>query len=147
MTNIQTLVRRTPASIWVVVLVASCMALFGPSRALSQVAIAEPWVVPDRASHRVNPVVPDEASVKNGRQIFEAGCQKCHGKAGRGDGPQAQFLDTPPADLTSQAVRDESDGALFWKMSEGRGLMPKVTAPERNRWLLVTYIRSLQKKY
>ena len=147
MTSIQTFIRRALASVSFSVLAAACITLLGPTQALGQAAIAEAWIAPDRAAHRVNPVASDKGSIKTARQLYDANCQKCHGKAGRGDGPQAQFLDAPPADLTSQAARDESDGALFWKISEGRGKMPKVNLAERDRWLLVSYIRSLQAQH
>jgi mono/diheme cytochrome c family protein len=31
---------------------------------------------------------------------YELSCMSCHGVDGRGDGPDAQYLDTKPADLT-----------------------------------------------
>jgi len=41
----------------------------------------------------------------------------------------------------------ETDGSLFWKMSEGRGPMPswKDQLTETERWQLVIYIRKLGK--
>jgi mono/diheme cytochrome c family protein len=41
----------------------------------------------------------------------------------------------------------ETDGALFWKMSEGRGVMPawKDILSETERWQLVNYLRKLYK--
>jgi mono/diheme cytochrome c family protein len=36
----------------------------------------------------------------NGKQMFAAYCSPCHGVDGRGNGPVASALRTPPADLT-----------------------------------------------
>ena len=52
-----------------------------------------------------------------------------------------------PADWTSSKVAAETDGELFWKISNGRGAMPPWKhLPEDQRWSLVNYIRSLSAK-
>ncbi len=107
---------------------------------------AAEWVAPQRASQRANPLSADTRSANTGKKLFERECQKCHGSAGHGDGPQAKFLDTQPGDLTSAAARSQSDGALFWKISEGRGRMPKAMLNERELWCVVNYVRVLQRK-
>jgi glucose/arabinose dehydrogenase len=50
-----------------------------------------------------------------------------------------------PANFHDKVVRDQKDGALFWKMTEGRGNMPAYgqVLSEQNRWALVLYIRRL----
>jgi mono/diheme cytochrome c family protein len=45
-----------------------------------------------------------------GPDLFKAYCSACHGADGRGNGPAAASLKTPPADLTSLARR--SGGAF-----------------------------------
>ena len=40
-----------------------------------------------------------------GQQYFVRYCSACHGMTGRGDGPAAPALRTPPADLTRLAQR------------------------------------------
>jgi len=64
------------------------------------------------------------------------------------DGPAAAALPPPkPADWTSAKVASESDGELFWKISNGRGAMPPWKhLPDNDRWDIVNYIRTLQKK-
>ncbi|HVV55133.1 MAG TPA: cytochrome c, partial [Mucilaginibacter sp.] len=61
------------------------------------------------------------------------------------DGPAAVALNPKPADHSSEAVQKETDGSLFWKMSEGRKPMPsyKTMLSEKQRWELVDYIRTL----
>jgi mono/diheme cytochrome c family protein len=41
-----------------------------------------------------------------GRDTFEFFCAPCHGLEGRGDGPIAGALKTPPADLTRLAAKN-----------------------------------------
>jgi len=50
------------------------------------------------------PRIPGE-TVSAGQQYFARYCSACHGAVGRGDGPAAPALRTPPADLTRIAQR------------------------------------------
>lgn len=43
-----------------------------------------------------------------GRQEFLRSCASCHGVSGKGDGPVAKSLNTPPADLTK--LSEENNG-------------------------------------
>ncbi|MCO6475531.1 MAG: cytochrome c [Phaeodactylibacter sp.] len=45
-----------------------------------------------------------------GKSLYQTYCQSCHGEAGKGNGPVAQYLVLPPADLTRIALR--RDGAF-----------------------------------
>jgi mono/diheme cytochrome c family protein len=102
----------------------------------------EPWRVPPQARARRNPLLPSVAAV--GARIFATNCATCHGAAGKGDGLAAAALNPRPRDLTSQSVQSEPDGALFWKITRGRGAMPAWPwLPERERWALVWMIREL----
>jgi mono/diheme cytochrome c family protein len=75
--------------------------------------------------------------------VFTRECEQCHGKAGHGDGPQAMSLKPRPADLASARVQSQTDGALFWKISEGRGMMPKAAFGESDKWAVIDYLRTL----
>lgn len=80
------------------------------------------------------------------RKSIEVNCVTCHGAGGKGDGPTAAGLPTKPADWTSEVVQKQADGDLFWKISNGRGPMPPWKhLPEKERWEMVSYIRSLKK--
>jgi len=50
------------------------------------------------------PITPIEGV--SGSATFKAYCAQCHGLSGRGDGPAAKALKTPPADLTTLAKRN-----------------------------------------
>ena len=47
----------------------------------------------------------DSVLAEIGAPIFQRYCASCHGVGGRGDGPSAVALRTPPADLTAIAKR------------------------------------------
>src|SRR5450759_5454954 len=84
------------------------------------------WVAPERAARQTDPTPPTTNNIKHGRALFQRECELCHGKAGHGDGMQAAYLQPPkPADLTSEKVQSQSDGAIFYKLTEGRGQMPR----------------------
>ncbi len=42
----------------------------------------------------------------SGRQMFDSYCAACHGQGGKGNGPAAAALKTPPADLTQLAAKN-----------------------------------------
>ena len=106
------------------------------------------WNAPDRATHRSNPVVATDAAIDRGQMIFHQSCELCHGPKGKGNGPMSTSLPTKPADLSSDHVQSQTDGALFWKIFSGRGMMPttQATLTDEQRWAVVDYIRTLAPK-
>jgi len=105
------------------------------------------WVAPASASSVKNPLAGNASSVTEGKTIYSNTCSPCHGVKGRGDGPASSALDPKPADHSSANTQSQSDGALFWKLTEGKGPMPsyKSIYTDHQRWALVNYIRSLKK--
>ena len=103
------------------------------------------WVAPERAAKRTNPNPTTAGTIKHGKDIYARDCLKCHGKAGHGDGPQATFLEVRPRDLAASYIAAESDGALFWKMTEGFGPMPKANIGDNDKWAVIDYLRTLGK--
>jgi mono/diheme cytochrome c family protein len=102
------------------------------------------WVAPAAEKDKKNPLPADAQTVAQGKKVAEVNCASCHGARGKGDGAAAVALNPKPADWTSAKVQSESDGEIFWKISTGRGAMPAWNfLPERDRWALVRYIRSL----
>ena len=104
-----------------------------------------PWVAPDAEKVKKSPLPNDKKFVEQGGKLAQVNCVTCHGAKGKGDGAAAVALNPKPADWTSKRVQDESDGELFWKISNGRGAMPPWKhLPEQDRWALIRYIRSLK---
>jgi mono/diheme cytochrome c family protein len=109
---------------------------------------AKPWPVPEKNAKMANPVKSDGETVKLGKEVWNKHCSSCHGKAGAGDGSKAAQLETAMEDMTAAVVQDQTDGALFYKISEGRDEMPsfKKKIPDTEElWSVVNYIRSLKK--
>jgi mono/diheme cytochrome c family protein len=73
---------------------------------------------------RKNPVAVSESSLAAGQNIYLKRCFACHGKTGNGDGPDAADLGIDPAKLSDPAIRVETDGELFWKITVGKKPMP-----------------------
>ena len=108
------------------------------------------WKAPADAKAMKNPRADkknDKKEMAEAKKLVDTNCASCHG-SGKGDGPAAAALPPPkPADWTSAKVASETDGEIFWKISNGRGAMPPWKhLPEKDRWDLVNYIRTLQKK-
>jgi cytochrome c5 len=105
-----------------------------------------PWLAPASEKAKKNPVAADGKSVELGRSVARTNCVPWHGETFKGNGSAAVALNPKPADWTSPRVQDQSDGELFWKISSGRGAMPSWRQlPERERWALLRFIRTLKK--
>ena len=53
-------------------------------------------------------------------RIYMDRCQNCHGEYGNGKGSRADKLSVQPSDFTdAHAMITQTDGELFWKISEG----------------------------
>lgn len=101
------------------------------------------WTAPAPEKGKQNPV-PRTTGVQEGKKVFGTNCSIRHGPTGKGDGAGAAALNPKPKDLSAKAVRSQTDGELFWKISTGRGAMPSwQTLPEKDRWAVVQYVRSL----
>ncbi len=115
--------------------------------AFSSLKIGEGWQVPDAAKNMKNPVA-NSADVTAAAQILWAKhCKSCHGKTGEGDGPKAEDLDSECGDFTEDAFQAQTDGELFFKLTEGRDDMPgfkKKIPDEEERWKLVHYLRTFK---
>jgi mono/diheme cytochrome c family protein len=95
------------------------------------------WQAPPNAADRENPVPANIKSVAAGKTLFNSHCASCHGINGKGSGLAA--------DLTSPPVQNQTDGALFWKISQGRSMMPGFanTLTSQQKWDVINYIRTL----
>jgi len=124
-------------------LIIALIILFG----YNELLYAQPsdWIAPEFANTLDNPFKGDKVSIKEGKKLFNTICFACHGIGGKGDGVAAAGLNKPPADLTSSMVQQQSDGALFWKISEGNPPMLsfKSSLSEEQRWKIINYVRQL----
>ena len=105
------------------------------------------WVAPKSADANKNPFAGNEDAVKLGKKLYKQNCAICHGNKGLGDGIAGMSLKPKPTNLTTAKFNKQTDGAIFWKLTEGKSPMPsyKNTLSEKQRWQLVTYMRTIKK--
>jgi len=105
------------------------------------------WVAPKSADAIVNPLKDDASAAASGKKYFKMMCTVCHGVKGKGDGMAGAGLNPKPSNFTTKEFQSQTDGAIFWKLSEGRSPMAsyKGSLSEDKRWKIVNYLRTLKK--
>ncbi len=113
--------------------------------AFTPIQESEEWIAPASADRMKNPVASNEQCIESGKAIYTKNCYDCHGKKGKGDGPKSGDLEKNPMDFTKENFQKQSDGAIFWKITEGRKPMPtfKKDLSEDQRWQVINYMRTL----
>ena len=83
-----------------------------------------------------------------GQKFFESNCMACHGVGGQGDGPVAAKFPLKIPALVSDKIKGWSDGRIFHTITMGQGVMGPYAShvPQKYRWQVVNYVRTLQKK-
>ncbi len=134
----------------VMAVIALTTAIIGPGARAQGAsnAGAQKWTAPSGAGQKQNPIASDEASIESGKRIYDRSCLSCHGTKGSGDGPAAGFLERHPGVLSDAKMWLQTDGALFWKITEGNSPMPSFRdgLSQDQRWQVVNYIRTLAPK-
>ena len=99
------------------------------------------------AAKLVNPFSFTRASADTARVLFETYCFPCHGTGAKGDGPVARKFQIPP-DLTVKKYINAPDGYLYTVIRYGVRIMPPYdeNTTARERWLILSHLRSLQKQ-
>jgi len=93
------------------------------------------------ATARKNPLADKPEAAAGGKKLFLRNCTECHGIEGQG------MVKKHAADLQLLVVQQESDGALFWKITNGnpdRGMPSFSRLPELQRWQLILFLRTLK---
>ncbi len=113
---------------------------------ISKTFVQDPWEVPAKYQKMENPHASDADADNVGKMLYSKHCKSCHGTKGKGDGPKAEGLETSCGDFTSSSFKEQTDGSLYYKMIFGRDEMPgfdKKIPNEKDRWLIVNYLRGL----
>jgi len=107
----------------------------------STISFAQDWVAPEAENAKVNPVEMNIENADLGSVIYKKNCQSCHGEPGLGN---YLPLVPPPIDVASEKMQKNSDGAVFYKITTGKGGMPSFATmlSDDDRWKLVTFIKS-----
>jgi mono/diheme cytochrome c family protein len=112
---------------------------------LSVQVYAQDWLVPADQKNKVNPQEYNLANVNKGKDLYLKNCKSCHGDAGKNN---ALPLVPPPVDVTSDKMQKNTEGELYYKITNGRGAMPqfKATISDDDRWRIVNYISNFSPK-
>lgn len=107
---------------------------------------SQDWLVPEDKKQQVAPFEFTDATRKAGEDLYNKNCASCHGQPGKNNFIK---LAPPPGDPASQKYQVNSDGDMFFKISEGRVAMPsfKNSLDPDQRWQIISYIRSFNKEY
>jgi mono/diheme cytochrome c family protein len=109
---------------------------------------AAPSTMPADAAHLVNPVKPTPESQAHAKKMYGYDCAMCHGATGNGKGDVTDLKPTPRDYTDPAALKDLSDGEIFYIIKNGKGQMPPDggrTKPD-DIWNLVILLRSFAKK-
>ena len=103
-------------------------------------------MAPESSKATANPYAGNVIATQKGERLFQKLCWTCHGKAGLGDGPAGAALSPKPRNFALSSVQGQKDGELFWKISNGKGMMVpyRHSLGEELRWQLVNYIRTFK---
>ena len=106
------------------------------------------WKAPASADNYKNPYAGKTAATASGKTLYDQMCAICHGDKGKGDGLAGMTLKPRPANFKKDEIQGQTDGAIYWKIAEGRAPMAayKGALTEEQRWRLVNYIRQLGDK-
>lgn len=107
---------------------------------------AQEWVVPAESSSKLSSFAFSDSTRKAGGELYNLNCKSCHGDPGKNNA--VKLVPVPP-DAASEQMQKNADGALFFKVSEGRGLMPsfKNTLSATDLWKIISYLRGYNDKY
>jgi glucose/arabinose dehydrogenase len=93
---------------------------------------------PASAQKMKNPFEGQATAVKAGETLYARNCLSCHGKLGKGTG-------NVPA-LAGDKLAAVKPGEVFWFITKGdkdNGMPSWAALPEKQRWQLVSYVKSL----
>lgn len=107
---------------------------------------SQEWQVPDDQQKIENPSLYNLQNVKQGKDLYLQNCKSCHGDPGKNNHLP---LVPPPPDVTSEQMQANTDGELYYKITNGRGGMPQFasTISDDNRWRIINFIRNYNADY
>lgn len=100
------------------------------------------WQPPSEAASKANPLSEKPQAAAGGKKLFLRNCVECHGEDGSG------IVKKHAADLQLPLVQKQTDGSLFWKITNGNtdhGMPSFSNLPEMQRWQLVLFLRTLKR--
>jgi mono/diheme cytochrome c family protein len=110
-------------------------------------AKSQTWTVPEDAKSVKSTVEFSKDNISKGNDLYLKHCKSCHGDPGMNN--PLKGLNPAPPDMAGAKMQVNTDGEMFFKISEGRGTMPqfKAVLAENERWMVISFIRSLNPDY
>jgi hypothetical protein len=107
---------------------------------------AQEWVVPPDKAEVLSPFKFSDETRQAGATLYATYCKQCHGDPSKGN---VIALVPPPPDPASPQMQNNTDGGIFYKVTEGRGPMLsfKNTLTAFNIWNIISFIRSFNPQY
>ena len=105
--------------------------------------------VPPELVGKTNPVKPTPDAMAHARKMWGYDCAMCHGADGDGKGDMVADMKLTLKDYRDPAaLKDMSDGELFYIIQKGKDQMPAEgdRAKPDDIWNMVTLVRSFAKK-
>ena len=111
----------------------------------SMQVFAQEWTVPADQKNVANPQEYNLANVKKGKELYLKNCKSCHGDPGKNN---VLPLKPPPVDIASERMQKNTEGEIFYKITNGRGAMPqfKATISDDDRWRIINFIMNFNPK-
>lgn len=125
---------------FIFIIVVGFVCVAGFNLAQTPPANSNNWQAPADASAVPNPEKDNPAAARAGRKLFMVGCATCHTEDGSGKDSQGH-------NLRSSQTQEQTDGALFWKITHGNqtnGMPPFDSLSETERWDLVRFVRTFK---
>jgi mono/diheme cytochrome c family protein len=94
---------------------------------------------PPSSNQLKNPYAGQPAAVAAGSRLYATNCSGCHGTRGSGTGNIPRLSEGP--------TQSASNGEVFWLITTGAtdsGMPSFASLTERQRWQIVTYLKSLK---
>ncbi len=94
---------------------------------------------PPSSAHSKNLYAGQQTAAAAGARLYATNCSSCHGSHGQGNGAMPAVSRGP--------TQSASDGEVFWFITTGaadKGMPSWSALSERQRWQLVTYLKSLK---
>jgi mono/diheme cytochrome c family protein len=122
--------------------------LLSPRSPQQPAAVPAPPTIPAEAAHMLNPIKPTPESQARAKKMYGYDCAMCHGANGNGKGDIADLKPSPKDYTDPAALKDLSDGEIFYILKNGKGQMPPDgdrTKPD-DLWNMVILVRSFARK-
>jgi len=99
-------------------------------------ALAVGAASPEQTPPTVKHVPINNAPSNSGKEMFNSYCAVCHGKDGKGNGPAASAMKTPPTDLTVLAQKNggKYPGAHVAAVIRGQAGLASHGSPDMPVW-------------